>query len=189
MPVLRRRSISKSTRPSAQTFFDPDRCRAVLLRRHRIFSGGLSDHPDGSMNKKASYLLSLVACGIAVAVTLTGCGSRGRDENTLRIGAIVEMTGDMPAVGASSRNAAELAVSEVNAAGGVTVAGKPYKIKLVVEDNAAKPDQSAAAANKLITQDDVLAIVGPNASMGAIPAAEIAEASQTMLITPWSSNP
>jgi branched-chain amino acid transport system substrate-binding protein len=77
----------------------------------------------------------------------------------------------------------------LNAAGGVTVGGKPYKIELVVEDNAAKPDQSAAAANKLITQDEVLAIVGPNASMGAIPAAEIAEASQTMLITPWSSNP
>src|SRR5262249_6681574 len=58
-----------------------------------------------------------------------------------------------------------------------------------VEDNAAKPDQSAAAANKLITQDEVLAIVGPNASHGAIPAAEIDESSQTLLITPWSTNP
>jgi branched-chain amino acid transport system substrate-binding protein len=35
----------------------------------------------------------------------------------------------------------------------------------------------------------VLAIVGPNASLGAIPASEIAEASQTLLITPWSTNP
>jgi branched-chain amino acid transport system substrate-binding protein len=95
----------------------------------------------------------------------------------------------MPAVGTSSRNAAELAVDELNAAGGINVAGKTYKVKLLVEDNAAKPDQSAAAANKLITQDDVLAIVGPNASLGAIPAAEIAESSQTLLITPWSTNP
>ncbi len=126
---------------------------------------------------------------VVLTLTLTGCGKRGADENTLKIGSIVELTGDMPAVGTSSRNAAQLAVDELNAAGGISVAGKTYKVKLLVEDNAAKPDQSAAAANKLITQDEVLAIVGPNASLGAIPAAEIAEASQTLLITPWSTNP
>jgi branched-chain amino acid transport system substrate-binding protein len=126
---------------------------------------------------------------LAAALALSSCGDRARDETMLRIGAIVELTGDMPAVGASSRNAAELAVNELNAAGGINVAGKTYQVKLLVEDNAAKPDQSAAAANKLITQDDVLAIVGPNASLGAIPAAEIAEASRTLLITPWSTNP
>jgi len=134
------------------------------------------------------HLLQMMAV-LAAILTLTGCGKRGADENTLRIGAIVELTGDMPAVGTSSRNAAELAVNELNAAGGINVAGKTYKVKLLVEDNAAKPDQSAAAANKLITQDEVLAIVGPNASLGAIPAAEIAETSQTLLITPWSTNP
>ena len=139
------------------------------------------------MKKRLFPLLHIPA--LAAALALGGCGDRGHDENTLRIGAIVEMTGDMPAVGASSRNAAELAVNELNAAGGINVGGKAYQVELVVEDNAAKPDQSAAAANKLITQDNVLAIVGPNASMGAIPAAEIAEASRTMLITPWSTNP
>lgn len=126
---------------------------------------------------------------VAAALALAGCGNRAQQEDTIRIGAIVELTGELPAVGASSRNAAELAVSEVNAAGGITVGGKPYKVELIVEDNAAKPDQSAAAANKLITQDNVLAIVGPNASLGAIPASEIAEANQTLLITPWSTNP
>jgi branched-chain amino acid transport system substrate-binding protein len=139
------------------------------------------------MNARLSVLLQIAA--MAAAALTTGCGDRGRDDSTLRIGAIVELTGDMPAVGASSRNAAELAVNEANAAGGVTVAGKTYRIELLVEDNAAKPDQSAAAASKLITQDEVLAIVGPNASLGAIPAAEIAEANQTLLITPWSTNP
>ncbi len=139
------------------------------------------------MKKRLPLLLHIPA--LAAALAMAGCGDRGRDDNTLRIGAIVEMTGDMPAVGASSRNAAQLAVSELNAAGGITVAGKVYQVELLVEDNAAKSDQSAAAANKLITQDNVLAIVGPNASLGAIPASEIAEASQTLLITPWSTNP
>jgi branched-chain amino acid transport system substrate-binding protein len=59
----------------------------------------------------------------------------------------------------------------------------------VVEDNAGKADQAASAAQKLITQDEVLAIIGPNASRYAIPASEIAESSETVLITPWSTNP
>ena len=120
---------------------------------------------------------------------LAACGEKAASPDTLKIGAIVELTGELPAVGASSRNAAEMAVEEINAAGGVTVAGRSYQLELLLEDNAAKPDQSAAAANKLITQDEVLAIIGPNASLGAIPAAEIAESNRTLLITPWSTNP
>jgi branched-chain amino acid transport system substrate-binding protein len=82
-----------------------------------------------------------------------------------------------------------MAVDEVNAAGGLVVAGKKMKVELFVEDNGGKADQSAAAAQKLITQEDVVAIIGPNASRYAIPASEIAESNQTVFITPWSTNP
>lgn len=110
-------------------------------------------------------------------------------EATIKLGVIAELTGDMPAVGASCKNAAEMAIKEINAAGGLQVGKQKMKVDLVVEDNAGKADQAAAAAQKLITQDEVLAIVGPNASRYAIPAAEIAESSETVLITPWSTNP
>lgn len=123
-----------------------------------------------------------------LALTLSSCSGPHGGENTVRIGLIVELTGEMPAVGASSRNAAELAVREINEAG-VKIGGQDYKIELVIGDNAARADQSAALAHKLITQDKVLAIIGPNASLGAVPAAEIAESSKTLLITPWSTNP
>jgi branched-chain amino acid transport system substrate-binding protein len=126
---------------------------------------------------------------VITALLFTGCGNNTDPDNTVKVGLIVELTGDMPAVGASSRNAAELAVSEINSAGGFTLNGKSYPIELVIEDNASKPDQSVAAANKLISQDNVIAIIGPNASLGAIPAAEIAEYNKTLLITPWSTNP
>ena len=139
------------------------------------------------MKKNLSRFLNLLV--LLAAMALVGCGARAPKEETIKIGAIVELTGDMPAVGASSRNAAELAVGALNHAGGIVIAGKRYRVELVTEDNAAKPDQSAAAANKLITQDEVIAIIGPNASLGAIPAAEIAEANRTLLITPWSTNP
>jgi branched-chain amino acid transport system substrate-binding protein len=123
------------------------------------------------------------------ALQLAGCGNSTNPQDTIKVGLIVELTGDMPAVGASSRNAAQLAVGEINAAGGIAINGKTYPVELVIEDNASKPDQSVAAANKLISQDNVVAIIGPNASLGAIPAAEIAEFNKTLLITPWSTNP
>jgi branched-chain amino acid transport system substrate-binding protein len=132
------------------------------------------------MRKTLPLLLTLLA-----AVGIAGCDT----DRSLKLGVITELTGDMPAVGASCRNAAQMAVDEVNAAGGLPIGGERVKLKLVVEDNAGKADQSAVAAQKLITQDEVLAIVGPNASRYAIPAAEIAESSNTVLITPWSTNP
>ena len=69
------------------------------------------------------------------------------------------------------------------------IAGKKYPVELFIEDNAGKADQSAAAAQKLITQQKVHAIIGPNATRYALPASEIAESSKVVLITPWSTNP
>jgi branched-chain amino acid transport system substrate-binding protein len=123
---------------------------------------------------------------LAAAILL---GSAAARAESVRIGVIAEITGDMPAVGASCRNAAEMAVKEINTAGGLDVGGKKLKVELFVEDNGGKADQSAAAAQKLITQEEVVAIIGPNASRYAIPASEIAESNQTIFITPWSTNP
>jgi len=119
---------------------------------------------------------------------LTGCGGPQRGA-TVRVGLIVELTGDLHAVGESSKNAAELAVRQVNDAGGQTIDGRAYRVELAIENNASSADQSAAAARKLVSDSSVVAIVGPNASLGAIPAAEIAESARIALITPWSTNP
>jgi len=118
-----------------------------------------------------------------------GFGCQKSSDSTVKVGIIAELTGDIPAVGTSCKNAAELAAKEINDAGGITVSGKSYKVELFIQDSAAKPDQAAAAAQKLITQNNVIAIIGPNASSNAIPASVIAETSKTVLITPWSTNP
>ena len=136
------------------------------------------------MFKKALCVLVLCVgvCGILAAA--------GQNEGpTIRVGVVAELTGDIPAVGASCKNAAEMAAKEINDAGGLEVGGTKYMIKLFIEDNAGKADQSASAAQKLITQQNVVAIIGPNASRYAIPASEIAESSHVVLITPWSTNP
>lgn len=135
------------------------------------------------MRKRSTFIVISLLAGLL----LVTCS--GEKSNTIKIGVIAELTGDMPAVGESCKKAAEMAVKEVNDAGGLEVGDKKYKVELFVEDNAGKAEQSASAAQKLITQQKVLAIVGPNATRYAIPAAEIAESSKVVLITPWSTNP
>ena len=134
--------------------------------------------------KKRWYLLCVL---ISICLIFTACGDK--KASTIKIGVIAELTGDMPAVGESCRKAAEMAVKEVNDGGGLQVGDKKYKVELYIEDNAGKADQSASAAQKLITQQNVLAIVGPNATRYAIPASEIAESSKVILISPWSTSP
>ncbi|MGA2525396.1 MAG: ABC transporter substrate-binding protein [Smithellaceae bacterium] len=134
---------------------------------------------------KKLYILFTVLSFFAFLIL--GCG--GGDSSNIKVGLIAELTGDIPAVGASCKNAAQMAVEEINDAGGFQFGEKKYKVDLIIEDNAGKADQSVSAAQKLITQKKVVAIVGPNASRYALPAAEIAESSKVVLITPWSTAP
>jgi branched-chain amino acid transport system substrate-binding protein len=131
--------------------------------------------------------LRFLALLLAALVT-AGCGSQKSD--AVKVGMNIEMTGDIPAVGASSKNAAEMFFEKVNAAGGIPLAeGKQKKVELVVRDNGAKADQAASVAQQLISSQDVVAMVGPNSSACAIPAGEIAEALKCVMISPWSTNP
>ena len=136
--------------------------------------------------KKAVWLIGLI---LILSMVLSACGGGAGQAKTIKVGVIAELTGDIPAVGASCKNAAEMAVQQVNDAGGLEVGGTKYKVELYIEDNAGKADQSASSAQKLITQQNVVAIIGPNASRYAIPASEIAESSKVVLISPWSTNP
>jgi branched-chain amino acid transport system substrate-binding protein len=135
------------------------------------------------MKKSATFILFLMILSLVI------CGCSKTDPNTIKIGLIAELTGDVPAVGASCKNAAQMAVQEINDAGGIQLGDKKYKVDLIIEDNAGKADQSASSAQKLITQQKVTAIVGPNASRYVLPAAEIAESGKVVLITPWSTAP
>jgi branched-chain amino acid transport system substrate-binding protein len=121
-------------------------------------------------------------------LAMAGCSKQPTD-SVVRIGLNVELTGELPSVGASSKNAVELHVAQINATGGLTLGGKPVKIELVIGDNGAKADQAAATAQRLISQENVLVMIGPNASSCAIPASEIAESMKTPMISPWSTNP
>jgi branched-chain amino acid transport system substrate-binding protein len=78
---------------------------------------------------------------------------------------------------------------QINKQGGLKVGNKSYMLNFIYEDNEAKAESAAAAALKLITQDQVLGIIGPQASKQAIPAGEVADTNQCVLISGWSTNP
>ncbi|MGQ9709040.1 MAG: ABC transporter substrate-binding protein [Anaerolineae bacterium] len=133
--------------------------------------------------KRFSLLTILL---VVMGLLVTACQPKGPE--TIKIGLNAELTGGVPVVGASCKNAAELAVEEINNAGGLEVGGKKYKIELLIEDNEDKAESAAAAAQKL-NAAGVLLMIGPNASRNAIPAAEVAEANKMPMISPWSTNP
>jgi ABC-type branched-subunit amino acid transport system substrate-binding protein len=96
------------------------------------------------------------------------------------------MTGDLQAFGETSLNGINLAVEEINAAGGVL--GQPLAIAVGDTQTAAQP--SIDAAQKLVSLEDVVAIVGALSSGNTIPVAEsITKSGKVPQISPASTSP
>jgi len=108
---------------------------------------------------------------------------------TIKIGINAPMTGDIPKVGEGSKFAAQMWLEDIKAAGGLEVGGKKYPVELVIEDNESKAESAVKVNTKMITEDEVLVIVGPQSSKQAIPAGGVADNYKTPMITPWSTNP
>ena len=134
--------------------------------------------------KRAAYVAAAV---VLAAFMLSGCGSE--DSNVIKIGFNIPLTGDIPKVGEASKFAAEMLKEDVNSQGGITVGGKKYTLEFVYEDNESKAESAVNAALKLIDQDGVVAIIGPNSSKQAVPAGGTANDNETPMISPWSTNP
>ncbi|HWY92839.1 MAG TPA: ABC transporter substrate-binding protein [Chthoniobacterales bacterium] len=106
-------------------------------------------------------------------------------QETIKIGEFGSLTGDNASFGTSQNNGVQMAVEEINAAGGVL--GK--KIDLTVEDNMTKQGETTTIARKLISQDHVVAIIGEVASSKTLEAAPIAQAAKIPLIATAATNP
>lgn len=131
---------------------------------------------------------------LVAAVLLSACNSGGSgsatpaatpDEPVIKVGEFVSLTGGTATFGQSTNNGVQIALEEINAAGGVL--GK--QIKVIVEDTQSKPETSKTAVLKLIKQDHVVAILGEIASSRTLAAAPEAQRAKVPLITPGSTNP
>lgn len=126
--------------------------------------------------------------GLVAIMLVLSLGSISQAQ-MIKIGLNIPLTGDIPKVGEGSKYAAQMWLEDIEAAGGLEVGGTMYEVQIAIEDNESKAQSAVAAATKLITEDEVLAIVGPQASKQAVPAGEVANNYETPMISPWSTNP
>lgn len=130
---------------------------------------------------------------LAAIALLCGCNpepgpsASGADAGAgpIRIGEFASLTGTEATFGQSSHQGTQLAIDEINKAGGVL--GR--QIELVTEDNQTKPGESATIAKKLINRDRVVALLGEVASGRSIEAAYVCQAAGIPMVSPSSTNP
>jgi len=134
---------------------------------------------------RRSDLFRFIALLLIGAFLVGACGPA--TAKTIKIGVNAPLTGDIPKVGEGTKYAAEMWLEDIG--GELEVGGKKYKVELVIEDNESKAESAVAAATKLITQDEVLIMIGPQASKQAVPAGGKANELETPMISPWSTNP
>ncbi|KGY10296.1 branched-chain amino acid ABC transporter substrate-binding protein [Vibrio sinaloensis] len=120
------------------------------------------------MMKIQSFLLSLLA------LLNTSCSP---EKSSIKLGAVLPLTGTFAIYGEQALKGAQLAVDEINANGGVL--GRP--LELIVRDNQTNPAKSVKLSRELIQQYQVFSLLGPVSSASRYAMTEVAEEFQTPL--------
>jgi len=127
-------------------------------------------------------LAGLIAALMA-SLALAACNGEN-DPNVTKITVAGPVTGQYASFGTQMTNGAELAVADINAAGGVL--GK--KLDLDVGDDACDPKQAVAIANQM-AGENVALVAGHFCSGSSIPASNVYAESNLVMISPASTNP
>lgn len=118
------------------------------------------------MNLSRRTLLGATAAVAVVGTTACNAApqtqNNANDSETIRLGVNYELSGEVATYGQASVAGITMAIEEINAAGGV--AGK--QLELVQVDNQSKPEEATSLATRLMTQDGVIAVMGPATSGG-----------------------
>jgi len=133
-----------------------------------------------------TFWMKIAATTVVAAFALLGCGRKEEPgaasdsgaqtnasaANVIRIGHVAPLSGGDAHLGKDNENGARLAADEINAAGGVKLGDKTYRIEILGEDDKADPKEGTLAAQKLVDAG-VVAVVGHLNSGSSIPASKI----------------
>ncbi len=136
--------------------------------------------------KKLSLILTAIFFALFVLSTSGWCWGK---KKTIKIGINAPITGDIPKVGENTKNTAKMWLEDIEKAGGIEIAGEKYPVEIIVEDNEAQAESAVKTNTKMITEDEVIIVIGPQSSKQAIPAGGVANSYATPMISPWSTNP
>jgi len=120
---------------------------------------------------------------LGVAAIAASCGG-GEEDKSTPVAVVGPITGQYASFGAQMKNGGELAVEDINAAGGVL--GK--KLDLEFGDDACDPKQAVAVANQM-TANSVALVAGHYCSGSSIPASKVYAEANIVQISPASTNP
>lgn len=123
----------------------------------------------------------------ALFTGITGCNKNGSkaEGNAIVIGEVAAMTGGTATFGTSSHAGTQMAIDEINAAGGLL--GKKLDLKL--EDDQSKQGEAGTLAKKLISREKIVALLGEVASGKSLEMGPICQKAGIPMISPASTNP
>ena len=117
-----------------------------------------------------------VPIALALALGATACTTGGGSaDDPVKIGASLPLTGPLQAFGTSLQAGYQLAVDELNDAGGLTIDGASRQVELVVQDNASVSDTASEQARDLVLEEGAVALLGPATPPLSIPVSVVAE--------------
>lgn len=122
---------------------------------------------------KLKTVLTLAATSLIFLVA--GPAGAKVEGDTIVLGSAISFTGKYSTNGIHAKNGYNLAVKKINEAGGVTVGGKKYKLKVQYYDDESTPARTAQLLERLIKQDGVKYILGPYSSATTKAAAPVTE--------------
>ncbi len=134
------------------------------------------------MKKVCTGTIIVLAVALAIVIVITQTKEEPKE---IRIGAILPLTGNMAKFGESFKRGIDLALEEINNAGGIQ--GK--KLLVIYEDDGGEGKQAISAFRKLIALDKVQSIIGGIMSSTAMPIAPIAEKKKVVIISPTATAP
>ena len=106
----------------------------------------------------------LILVSLSVVFALFGLSSKG-DSQTIKIGAVVPLTGRYAALGGQVKTGYEIAVRHINAAGGVTAGGQKLQIELTMLDDESDPTKTVARLETLASQGVVAYLGGAGSDL------------------------
>ncbi len=136
---------------------------------------------------KRVYSLKWVVCGLMITLLATFVANTGckKQPEEIKIGAILPLTGEAAKYGDAAKKGIDLAIEEINSAGGI----KGKKVQAVYEDSQGDPKLGVAAMHKLVTVDKVSTAIGDLFSSVTLAIAPLANKNKIVLLSPASSSP
>jgi ABC-type branched-subunit amino acid transport system substrate-binding protein len=123
-------------------------------------------------------VLKAAGTGLGGLFILPSCGSGGQQggsSDTITFGAALSLTGELAKEGKLTRDGYNFYKEWINAHNGIKADGKSYKVDVKVYDDQSDPDQAAQLYQRLITQDDIMFLLGPYGSSATLQSAVISE--------------